>query len=286
MSLFAGSVYSSPGVVQAGIKGGNPTPQQNFSTVIVSTCTVADDTLSLLQSLVSNNTEGASVLVKGPDANQPRGIITMNPGQLLVNTISGFNGLFDISGDLTNIGILETPDLEFISSIGKAGDPGVSFASPASVTNVLNMKVSSINGAGPVTYTIEPTTPATVSNWSTLSTSVTTLINLDPSRLHNVTYTGKITTMIAPSVTNNDTFFLTANSGTGLQYSSVPLRGIVDLCAGSVSSFSIADTFTCQPRADSTITLAFGTAATYDAGNTLLIDYGKILVTNLGVTPV
>jgi hypothetical protein len=282
MSLFAGSIYSSPGVVQAGIKGGQPLPQENFSTVIVSTCTVAEETLAKVKSDVSNNTEGATVTVRLNPIYDETGVITVK--QISTFSIAGFNGVVDIP-NITNINGLITRTIENVSSIGGLAG-GFSFSPDASVTQVLNMNVSSINSAGPVTYTIEPTAPDSLTAWSTFSTTVTTLVNLDPTRLYNVSYTGRIPTMVAPSVSPTDTFFFTANSATGTQYSSVPLQGIVDLCAGPVSSFSIADTFSCRPRPDSTITLKFGAAATYDANNVFLINYDKILVTNLGVTPV
>lgn len=285
MSLFAGSVYSSPGVVQAGIRGGVPVPQENFSTVLVSTLTVAEESLVLLQSLVSNNTEGATVTVKLNPIYDETGVINVTDLRNL-SVIAGYNGAMSIPV-ITNMSGLITGFIENISSIeGVAG--GISFSADTAVSEVLNMNVSSINSAGPVTYQCQrggrfasPLIP-----FSTFSTVAVTIKDLDPQRLYNVTYSGQVPSITVPSVAANDPFFLTATSATGTQYATTDLTTVVNMARGKISTFITWDSFSCRPTPASTITLGFGASTAYNAANAFTVDYNTVVVTNLGVTPV
>jgi len=284
MSLFAGAVYSSPGVVQAGIKGGQPLPKENFSTIWVSTATIYEESQVAVKSDISNNTEGAIVTVRQVTTADETGVINVN--QLITNSISGFNGLLDIP-NMSGVNSIITSEIKNVSSIGSVAG-GVHFNPEASITEVLDMNVSSINDAGPVTYTkkaggrfASPIIP-----FSTFSTVAATIGGLDPTRLYNVTYSGQVPAITVPSVAANDVFFLSATSGKGTQYATTDLTTVVNMARGNLSTFITWDSFSCSPTTASTITLSFGASTAFNAANVFTIDYNNIVVTNLGVTPV
>jgi hypothetical protein len=267
-------------VVQAGIKGGQPLPNENFSTIWVSTATIYEESLVLVKSDVSNNTEGATVTVRRTDVEET-GVINVN--QISTTSISGFNGVIDIP-NMTNVFGLLTRTIENVSSIGG----GITFSPDTRILDVLNMNISSINDAGPVTYQTKAggRFASPIIPFSTFSTVAASIGGLDPTRLYNVTYSGQVPSITVPSVAANDVFFLSATSASGIQYANTALTTVISMARGNLSTFITWDSFSCRPTPASTITLGFGASTAFNAANVFTIDYNNIVVTNLGVAPV
>ncbi len=277
MSLFAGSVYSSPGVLQGGLGGAPPVPKEEYSTLSVSTIFVADQTEVEVpgNAIASAN---LSTLRLSTDI--------LSTLQIVGTSIAGYGSSPVISMPDVNIANISGIVTRAISGVTAINAP-ITFPTETALTNVLSMTVSSINGSRPITYMIDVSGDNTETGFSTFSTSIMTIENLDPTSMYNVTYTSQITDAVLTNLGSNLNvdypIFFTCESGVGTQFSSSGIRMVKDMCEGAASTFVVADTFTMYPLLNSTIVLGYGAAVPYDATNELTIAHTLVLLTKLGI---
>jgi hypothetical protein len=149
------------------------------------------------------------------------------------------------------------------------------------------MTVSSINGSRPITYAIDVSGNGVSNAFSTFSTTIMTISDLDPTSMYNVTYTSEITGAVLENLGSNLNvdypIFFTCESGVGTQYSSSGIRMVKDMCAGAASTFVVSDTFTMYPLPASTIALGYGAAVPYSATNELNLSHTFVVLAKLGI---
>lgn len=277
MSLFAGSVYSSPGVLQGDLGGAPPVPKESYSTLFVSTIVVAGSTEVEVpgNAIASAN---LSTLRLSTDI--------LSTLQILGTSIAGYGSPPVIDMSAMNIENLSGIVTKAISGVTAINAP-ITFPTGTALTNVLNMTLSSINGSRPVTYSIDVSGDGTAVGFSTFSTTIMTISDLDPTSMYNVTYTSEITGAVLQNLGSNLNIdypiFFTCESGVGTQYSSSGIRMVKDMCEGAASTFVVADTFTMYPLPASTIALGYGAAVPYDATNELNLSHTLVLLTKLGI---
>lgn len=292
MSLFAGAVYSSPGVVQGGIGGG--AAPGIYSTINVSTLMVAQH-MTISPGAGHGCYAGnilTSSLIAGHASQKGTFAFSDISGLFLIGAFNGTGpGLPEpismLNIELSRVSSIQTGALQNLSSVqGQAGDT-MRFNPECALTNVTNLNISTINASGPITtFSQLQEANESVTGFSTFSTLAFILPNLQPSTMYNVSYTGLISTINVPGVTSNDSLFFACKGGGATQYSSDSLINVTNMCAGRASTFTIADTFTCYPEADSTIRLFYGATTAANVANVFTIDYALVLATNLGIRPV
>jgi hypothetical protein len=280
MSLFAGSVYSSPGVLQGDL--GNRLPPEPYQDVQVSTILVAN----VMEVLGQNSISGKAMLTSSVTLSN--GAIKMPAGQGQINglgNITSFGGsirgISMPSTILTNMSSIQTGALSNISGVGS---PGLTFATPTAFTDIPNLNISSINGVPPVTYSFKGASCNDAPpGFGVFSTVQTVISNLDPTSLYTVFYTGQVSSMTVPAATSNDSLFWTCEDQIGVQKASESLLKATQLSAGIASTCVFYDSFVVVPKnTTSSISLGFGATTASNAANRFHISYTNFLLAKQG----